>query len=339
MYRAYVVGKRLLLFAVLCGCDSANPGDGAAVRGEATTTDVSDADPDTEDASELSPNADTDTDAESDTDADTDTDAESDEERLDPSSDDAGDPPPNETDVEQQNPPATPDGDDSQLEDETAESTCVLPNADDCWDSNDCAVGSWCRIGDAQCNGVPPIGEGPLPCNQGGSCLERYACNPETGACDPVPCVSDETCLGVRLCDPTNPEADIFGCRRPRCNAGEYECSDGQPLCDETTGFCHAPGYTCTDNGCTPIHCAQPGGVECGTGRGCDEGLGADGCRTLHCSEPGGNPCGDLFICDADTSGWGCVQCFSDDDCDCGLCLHKQCHQSPAPGRCVPNCG
>jgi hypothetical protein len=242
-----------------------------------------------------------------------------------------------------------------------------------CWSDSDCdGVCYFPPEPMPPCYGVLPPEEpvALLHCSDGGTCAEFTHCDaaaPDAGAdgCAPTLCTMDDECpYENKVCDPDASDVvvDVWGCRVGDCRIGELTCAEDERCndtsgacerrpcddpesapcatgesCNPRTGYCAAPGWICSWAGCGRIHCAEPGGLPCGDGQVCETDAPDSGCRTLHCSEPMATPCGPNQVCDATLS---CVDCVTDQDCDCGVCRSNSCRDTPAPGLCAPTmCG
>ncbi len=204
----------------------------------------------------------------------------------------------------------------------------VAPRADvpgtTCRSQDDCRNGATCApeygVGCGAQLPAQRLCESDQDCGDGKRCVEatvrkpcedglETSCIPEctadscgdgercsNGLCEPVPCMDGFTCDELYVCAPDRAGADAHGCAPRNCNEG-YDCDAGYS-CDTQSGSCSA----------------------------------------VHCREGGDAACPINFVCDDATGGRGCVPkpCATDEDCDCGACLHTCTGEKCPPGSCGP---
>lgn len=162
-----------------------------------------------------------------------------------------------------------------------------------------------CSIGcqsDADCQPGEVCYSTPCFCPANPSLTTFSGCIPR---CTSTSCAADETCGADGLCAPTP------------CTSG-YTCPEGQ-VCKPDSLAAHACEYA----SCVTDGYACPTGYLCGTGGGSDD---VHGCVAIPCgaSAP---PCPENTECTGTGDARGCspLQCMTDADCDCGVCINSEC--------------
>jgi hypothetical protein len=217
---------------------------------------------------------------------------------------------------------------------------CCNESCGICTPPNGACTQQFCTPEDAGTSGDAPFcgGIAGIACPGAGMCVDDPGddCDPEHGGAD---CGGLCRCGVTAMCNTglvfdNSPEVCTCvpaggGGKGVKC--GPSTCAKGEVCCNESCGYCTAPGESCTEEFCGGV----PGGEECGNVT-CDAGQVCCNASCGICTEPGGF-CTQQ-ACEPDDEeprpGEPC-----DLDCDPGQhCeyIEVQCIQAPCPPQ--PEC-